>query len=111
MIKPFQPVPSATIAIANGATASAPAALPSSTDTVAIYNSSATATAFFRCINLQSEDSAGSNAVAAAPGALGDMPIPPLAQIRLSVGSGAKKFSAIASAADGTLYITPGVGN
>jgi hypothetical protein len=111
MIKPFQPATKGTIAIANSTSASASAAFPSSADTVALYNSSSTATAFFRCDSLISESGSGAVAVAAVPGTPGDFPVPPLAQIRISVSTGPKKFSTIASAADGTLYITPGVGN
>lgn len=111
-IRPFQPKAGGTIAIANAIAASTPASLDESCDAVALYNTSETATAYWRCQSLPLPTTAGANAVVpVAAGAQGDMPIPPGGQIRLTVGSGLKKFSVIASAADGTLFITPGVGN
>lgn len=110
-LRPFQGATGATIAIANATSASASAALPEGSETVVLYNSSSTATAFFRCQTVSASGTAGQAATAPVPGTNGDFPIPPLAQIRIGVGPGFKKFSVIASAADGTLYITPGAGN
>ena len=111
-IRPFYPKAGGTIAIANGITASVAASLDESCDTVALYNSSSTAIAYWHCKSLPSHTSSGPTAtVPVAGGANGGIPIPPLNLIRLGIGSGPKKFSTIASAADGTLYITPGVGN
>lgn len=111
MIRPFQAATKATIAIANNTTASASADLPQESDTVVLYNSSTSATAFFRCDTVTAAGSGGSAAVVPVPGTLGGLPVPPGAQIRVGVGMGYKRFSVIASAADGTLYITPGTGN
>ncbi len=107
----YQAAAGGTIAVANSGTASAAAALPESADSVVLYNDSSTAVAFFRCDNLYSAADAGGAAVIPVPGTPGGIPVPPQTQICIAVGAGAKKFSVIASAADGTLYITPGTGN
>lgn len=111
MIRPFQGATRSTIAIANATSASTPADLPQESDTVVLFNSSASAIAFFRCESVTTPGAGGSSAVAPTPGALGGFPIPPNTQVRIGVGLGYKRFSVIASAADGTLYITPGTGN
>ena len=105
-IKPFQPKSGGTVVIANAVAASTPALLDEGCDQVALYNSSATATAFWRCQAITQTGDTMANASATT-----DMPIPPDAQVRITVGMGLKKFSVIASAADGNLYITPGKGN
>lgn len=113
-IKPFQAHNGATFYVANAVVASAPALLDQDTDTVALYNSSTTAVAYWRCVGLSLATDPGASAVvptAAQTPAVGDIPIPPGAILRLSVGSGWKRFSVIASAADGNLFITPGTGN
>jgi hypothetical protein len=110
MIPPFNPGLNQTIAQAN-ATSSAGGSLPDTAAQVALYNSSATATAYFVCNRLNSEADAGPTAVIPSGGTRGSFPVPPGAQIRLSVSRGPKKYAAIASAADGTLFITPGDGN
>lgn len=112
MLRPFQGVTGGTIAVANATTASASAALPEGNDTVVLYNSSATATAYFRCQTVATSGTSGQLAtVPVTGGANGDFPVPPGAQIRVGVGAGYKKFSVIASAADGVLFITPGTGD
>jgi hypothetical protein len=113
-MKPFQPKAGGTFFIANAVAASTPAALSESCDQVVLYNSSATALAFWRCQSLTLQSDAGSSAVVPTAGgapAVGDVAIPPGQQIRLSVGLGPKKYSVIASAADGNFYITTGHGN
>lgn len=111
MIRPFQPTAAGTIAQAN-AIASAGGSLPESCNVVALYNSSATATAFWECRTLNSPADAGPTAVVpVSGGATGGTPIAPGQQIRLTVAPGNKKYATIASAADGILYITPGQGN
>lgn len=111
-VRPFQPKAGGTIAVANAIAASTPAPLEDSCDTVALYNTSATAVVYWRCQSISSLTDAGIAASApVAGGAQGDMPIPPLMLVRLSVSDGHKKFSVIASAADGNLLITPGRGN
>lgn len=114
IIKPFQPKTGATFFVANAVAASAPALLDETCGQVVLYNSSATALAFFRCQALSLPTDAGSNAVAPTAGgapAVGDIPVPPNQRVRITVGYGFKKFSVIASAADGNLYITPGNGD
>lgn len=110
MIRPFQPNGS-TIAIANGV-ASAPGTLPEECTQVALYNTSSTATVYWtsRVLNTVT-DPDPTAVIPVAGGARGAMPIPPGAQVRLTVGAGMKKYAVIASAADGNLMITPGVGN
>ncbi len=111
--RPFNPAPLSTFYVANATSASAAAALSDDAEQVVLYNSSATATAYFTCRNINLTTDAGPTAVVpttANPG-IGAFPVPPGAQIRITVGYGHKKFSVIASAADGNLYITPGKGN
>lgn len=107
---PFQPADGATIAQAN-ATTSAGGSLPDNAAQVALFNTSATATVYWSCRSLNSPADAGPTAVIPSGGTLGSIPVPPGAQIRLTVGRGPKKYATIASAADGALLITPGEGN
>lgn len=109
MIRPFEPGQGNTIAQAN-ATSSAGGSLPEDAGQVVLYNSSTTATAYWICRGGFEADT-GPTAVVPAGETLGGIPIPPAAQIRLSVPRGPKKYATIASAADGTLFITPGEGN
>lgn len=114
IIKPFQPKPAGAFLVANAVAASAPAALDDTCAQVVLYNSSATATAFWICQNLSLSTDTGPTAViptTAQSPAVGATPVPPGARVRLGVGYGPKKFSVIASAADGNLYITPGNGD
>lgn len=108
-LKPFEPIQSGTRYVANSGTASALADLPESCDVVALYNTSTTATAFFHCHPYDSSNT--TIAVLPTTSPVGDIPVPPSQQIRISVPKGKKQFSVIATAADGNLYITPGVGN
>lgn len=104
-LKPFQPKPGGTITIANATTPAAAVALDADSAQFALYNSSATAVAFVRVT------STDAGATAQAADSTTDMPIPPGAQIRLTFGMGRKSISADASAADGNLYVTAGIGN
>lgn len=112
-MKPFSPGQQQTFNIPNATSASAPVFLPGA-DQLVLYNSSATATAYVR---IQQTPSNGDNItgyVATVPGVFGSpgsFPVPPLAQIRITTSHGHKSISAIASAADGNLYVTPGHGN
>lgn len=111
--RPFNPAPLSTFYVANDTSASAAALLSDDAEQVFLYNSSQTAIAFFTCrnINLITDD----GPLAAVPTTdnpgVGAYPVPPGANVRITVGYGHKKFSVIASAADGNLYITPGKGN
>lgn len=108
---PFNPSWVGTFYIPNAVAASTPVALSGPGQAV-LYNSSATAIAFVRVSNLQSVTDTGTPAtVPGVVGAAGCFPVPPGAQIRITVGVGHKTISAIASAADGNLYVTPGQGN
>jgi hypothetical protein len=112
-MKPFSPAFQGTFYIANAVAASTPALL-SGGDMVVLYNSSATATAYVRIqpITLNTDTiSANTATVPGVAGSPGSFPVPPLAQIRITTTHGSKSISAIASAADGNLYITPGHGN
>jgi protein involved in polysaccharide export with SLBB domain len=107
-LKPFEPVAGGTIKVANSVTASVVASLPDSCDVVAIYNGDTAAVAFFRCQPYGSTSAGPTPTVAVADT---DIPIGPGQQIRISVPKGPKKFSMVASAATGSCWITPGIGN
>lgn len=107
-VRPFQPIAGKSFYVANSATGSNPAELPEPCNVVALYNTSTTAVAYWRC---EPYDTSNTNKATVATTSAGDMAIPPTTQIRLSVGLGRKQFSVIASAADGNLIITPGIGN
>lgn len=112
-IKPFSPALQGTFTIANSATASTPA-LFAGGDQVVLFNSSLTATAFVRIQPVTLNTDTISGYTATVPGALaspGSFPVPPMTQIRVTSSHGNKSISAIATAADGTLYVTPGDGN
>ena len=110
MIPPFNPGINQTIAQTN-ATSSAGGSLPDTAAQVVLTNTSATATAYFVCNRLGNASDAGPTAVIPTGGTLGSFPVLPGQQIRLTVARGPKKYATIASAADGTLFITPGEGN
>ncbi len=108
-MNPIDPGINETIAQANAVT-SLGGTLPDSANTVVLYNTSATAVAYFVCTPAR----AGTPIAAVVPvagGAVGSMPVPPGQMIRISVPEGGKAYRTIASAADGNLLITPGRGN
>ena len=103
--KSFRPKQGGTFLIANGVAASADTKeIDPRCDEIAVYNSSATAIAFFRVTPFPTS-ALGSGA---APTVTADMPVAPGEHLRVHVGLGYKKIRTIASAADGNLYITPG---
>jgi hypothetical protein len=109
MIRPFDPGINETFLQAN-ATSSAGGTLPEDANTVALYNTSATATAYFVC----TPTTGGVTPIAAVVptgGAQGSFPIPPGQMVRITVPAGPKAYRTIASAADGNLLITAGRGN
>jgi hypothetical protein len=110
MMIPFNPGANNTIAQTN-ATSSAGGSLPDWAAQVVLTNTSATATAYFVCSSLNSPADTGPTAIVPVGATLGSMPVLPGQQIRVSVAKGNKKYATIASAADGTLFITPGEGN
>lgn len=113
-IKPFSPANQGTFYIANAVAASTPVALTGG-DQVVLFNSSSTAIAFVRIASYPSNSDSIVSSTATVPGTTaataGSFAVPPLAQIRITCGQGHKSISAIASAADGNLYVTPGHGN
>lgn len=108
MMQAFDPGNNQTIAQAN-ATSSAGGSLPDSAASVVLYNTSATATAYFVCVAAPGTD-AVPTAVVPSGGTKGSLPIPPGQAYCVTVPHGPKKYATIASAADGTLFITPGFG-
>ena len=108
MIAPFDPGVNETIAQANAVT-SAGGTLPEDCNVVALYNTSASAVAYFVCVPTIGRTAEA--AVVPSGGTLGSLPIPPGQMIRISVPNGPKAFRTIASAADGNLLISPGRGN
>lgn len=109
---PFQPHVGATLRLAN-TTGGTAGVLPEDAQTVVLYNTSSSATAFWRLKHTNPDDDGDPTAVAPGVGAgnEGDFPVPPGQQIRITVAEGRKKFAVIATAADGDLYITPGKGD
>ncbi len=108
-LKPFEPVAHGGFYVANATSASTLADLPESADVVALYNTSDTAIVFWHCHPYSADNTTQATVPTTSP--VGDMPIPPGMLVRLSVPKGRKQFSVISSAADGNLYIMPGVGN
>lgn len=108
MMQAFDPGNNQTIAQAN-ATGSAGGSLPESAASVVLYNSSATATAYFVCIAAPGSDDVPT-AVVPSDGTKGSLPVPPGQSYCVTVPRGPKKYATIASAEDGTLFITPGLG-
>jgi hypothetical protein len=94
-----------TIVIANAVASAAGVALPPNADKIALANSSGSAIAFFRVTTYLNTADVGSGTAASATA---DMPVVPGQQIQVFVGNGLKTIRAIASAADGNLYVTPG---
>lgn len=108
-VRAFNPIWGATTRVSNSATATAALVLPADSDTVALTNSSATATVFVRVTTYEDQ---GAPTTGDAPTATTDMPILPLSQIRIfTAAQGTPKLiRTIASAADGFIYVTPGKG-
>lgn len=101
----FSPQQGGSFVIANAVASAAGVAVPENASAVSLSNSSATATAFARVTLFPSAADVGSGAAATATT---DLPILPLSTVVVNVGTGWKKIRAIASAADGNLYVTPG---
>lgn len=107
---PFNPRGLGTFAIANATSSSAAVALKGGDAQYVFYNSSATAIAYVEVTNTEGGSTARP-AVVPTTSVNGSFPIPPGAQVRITLGTGSKSLTAIASAADGNLYVTPGNGN
>ena len=109
MIRPFDPGINDTIAQANAVTSQG-GTLPEDCGTVALYNTSPTAVAYFVCTPTTG-GVAPIAAVVPSGGTPGGFPVPPAQMVRITVPIGPKAYRTIASAADGSLLITPGRGN
>lgn len=105
---PFDPGTNSTIAQPNAIT-SAGGSLLETCSVVDLVNTSATAIAYFTYIR---SDAANTAVTAVIPSGAtrGSMPILPGQRVRISVNTGPKVYATIASAADGTLFITQGDG-
>ena len=101
----FVPAEGKTSAVSNATSATAAVALPFDCNAVAIANSSATAIGFVRITYYPNADLGTGD----APAVTTDIPILPGHHIVRYIQKGKHKvIRTIASAADGTLYITPG---
>lgn len=106
MFDVFNPAFGSISTIANATSATAAIDLPRSCDTVALYNSSASATTFVYVTSYEGI----TVPTGTAPTATTGFPVPPGQLIRIRVGAGAKVIRTIASAADGNITIAPGRG-
>src|SRR3546814_270110 len=105
-IKPFMAKAGGSITVANATSASALAELDPDCEQIVLTNTSATAIAYFRCDNLADRSATPPQSTVAT-----GFPVLPASQIRVTVGMGWKKFSVIASEADGSLILSPGQGD
>lgn len=106
-IAPFQAKQGGTFLIANGVAASADSfPIDDTCASIALYNSSATAIAFYRITPYPTN----TPVAGIAPTVTTDMPVGPGHRIIIYTGTGFKRIRTIASAADGNLYVTPGNG-
>ncbi len=106
MFDVFNPAFGTITTVANATSATAAVDLPRSCDTVALYNTSASAVTY---VYVTSYDGI-TVPTGTAPTATTGFPVPPNQLIRIRVGSGAKVIRTIASAADGNIIIAPGRG-
>ncbi len=105
-MRPFNPKAGGTIVIANATSATATQALDRDCPQLSLYNSSATAVAFFRITSFP-DNTLGT---AVAPTVTTDMPVGPGERVVVTVGRAFNAIRCIASAADGNLYVTQGQG-
>lgn len=105
----FTPVPGKTTTVSNATSATAQVLLPKDCSEVRLTNTSTTATAYVR-ITSYLDSTPPADAAANAPTTTDDYPILPSSQVTIGVGEGYKFIRTIASAADGSIKITPGMG-
>jgi hypothetical protein len=105
-MRPFNPKAGGTIVIANATSATADQALDPDCSQLSLWNSSSTAISFFR-ITTYPDNTLGTGI---APTVTADMPVGPRERIVITCGRGYKEIRCIASAADGSLYVTQGQG-
>lgn len=110
MMVPFNPAALGSTLIVNATGATAAVELDPGCSQFCFYNTSATAVVYIEVTNLDAGATAR-GAVIPASGVRGSFPVPPGAQIRLTLGTTRKAISAIASAADGNLIVSAGNGN
>lgn len=103
----FSPAWGRTTSVTNATSATAAVVLPKTSDEIALANTSATAVVYVMITPYLDEATVPTGT---APTTSTGFPILPSAQIRLHVGPGLKVIRTIASAADGSIIITPGVG-
>lgn len=106
--KPFNPAWGGTTAVTNATSATAAVALPKDCQQVLLTNTSTTARVHVLVTTYQDESSPPTGT---APTTSTGLPILPSGQIRVTVGPGLKVIRTIATAADGTILITPGNGD
>ena len=103
----FSPAWGRTTSVTNATSATAAVALPKTSDEIALANTSATAIVYVMITPYMDEATVPTGT---APTSTTGFPVLPSSQVRLHVGPGLKVIRTIASAADGSIIITPGVG-
>lgn len=103
----FSPAWGRTTSVTNAVAATAAVVLPKAADEVALTNTSATAITYVMVTTYLDE---ATTPTGTAPTSTTGFPVLPSTQVRLHVGAGLKVIRTIASAADGAIIITPGVG-
>jgi len=103
----FSPAWGDTTNVTNAIAATAAVALPKQADEVMLTNTSATAITYVIVTPYLDEATVPTGT---APTASNGFPVLPASQVRVYVGAGCKVIRTIASAADGAIIITPGVG-
>lgn len=105
----FTPKEGATVTVNNATSATAQVVLPKDCTEVLLTNTSTSAIVYVR-VTSYLDYTPPVDASANAPTTTADFPVLPLSQVRRGVGEGYKFIRTIASAADGTIKITPGSG-
>ena len=103
----FDPAWNTTTAVTNSASATAAVAMPHSASSVLITNTSTTARVHISMTYYPNGIISGSGT---APTTTGFLPVMPGGQIRVALPIGTKVLRTIATAADGTTFLTPGRG-
>lgn len=106
MFDVFDPAWNRTTAVTNATSATAAVSIPDSASSVLLTNTSTTARVHVTMTYYPD----GVIGAGAAPTTSTGLPIMPGAQIRVKLPIGAKVLRTIATAADGTIFITPGRG-
>lgn len=103
----FSPAWGRTTSVTNALSATAAVVLPKSADEIGLTNTSLTAIVYVMLTPYLDEATTPSGV---APTSTTGFPVLPSSQVRLHVGLGLKVIRTIASAVDGEIIITPGVG-